>query len=249
MKPSLEKLVGLLFLLVLIGGCGNGRTTTTRPNPATVNEAAPQANELATQAATIVADQSIALATTASTAIVAQTDAVATQAVDLIAKSDPLLESGSTEVDIEPGSLAEKFASVPVPNGDGTVEVTITAAELNQAIVVGQAAKAQTETPALIQDPQVVFSGGLIILTGTISEPISGQLTVSFMPYVANGTLQFDVVEASVGNLRVPPTVLQTAEQTLNSTLGAATSQLPEGVGLQSVEIGEGTMTLVVGAV
>lgn len=260
MKFSPGKLIGLLCLLFFIGGCGNGRTSTTRPNTATINEAVQSSAALATQASAVIADQGDALATAAATTIAAQADilvtqaaeliatggeALATEAADLIAEGEPLLEGGSIPVTIEPGSLAEKFATVPIPS-DGTVEVTITAAELNQAIAAGQAAKEQAGTPLLIQNPQVAFTGGLIILTGTISEPLSGQLTVSFMPYVANGTLQFDVVEASVGNLRVPPAILQTAEQTLNSTLGTATSQLPAGVGLQTVVMGEGTMTVVV---
>jgi hypothetical protein len=251
----------LLILLVLVGGCGNGRSTPTVPDAANADGAGEQAHILATQAANVIAEQEDGLATQAAATIVAQTgalatqaanviaeegEALATQAVDLLEQGEAALENGTLPVTIEPGSLAEKFATIPLPDGDGTVEVTITEAELNQAIATAQAAQAQTGTPSLIQNPQVSFSGGYIILTGTVTEPINGQLTVSFSPYVVNGTLQFDVVKASIGNLRVPPAALQTAEQTLNNTLGEAMGQLPEGTALQSVTVGEGTMTVII---
>jgi len=251
----------LLIILVFVGGCGNGRSTPTLPDPANTAGTGDQASALAIQAANVIAEQGDKLATQAAATVVAQTEALATQAatvmaeegealatqaVELLEQGETALENGSLPVTIEPGSLAEKFATVPMPNGDGTVEVTVTEAELNQAIAAAQAAQAQTGTPSLIQNPQVAFTGGTIILTGTIAEPINGQLTVSFSPYVANGTLQFEVVEASIGNFRVPPAALQTAEQTLNSSLGTATSQLPTGTGLQSVTVNEGSLTVVV---
>ncbi|MBK8903155.1 MAG: hypothetical protein IPM53_18355 [Anaerolineaceae bacterium] len=251
----------LLVLLILVSGCGgNGRTTPTLPNTSTGDVDGPggQAQILATQAAEVAAEQGDELATQAAATVAAQAEVLATQAADVIAEEGPVLatqaaelleqgetaaETGTLPITVEPGSLAEKFATIPIPEGDGTVEVTITEAELNQAIA---AAQAQTGTEPVLQNPQVRFSGGVIILTGTLAAPISGELTVSFAPYVVNNTLQFEVVEASIGNFQVPPAALQTAEQTLNSSLGTAMSQLPAGTGLQSVTVGEGTMTVVV---
>lgn len=261
MKRSLTKLISLLGLLILVSACGNGRSTPTLPDTTNADAVGQQANALATQAAAVITQQGEGLATEAAATLVAQTEALATQAAniiaedngalatqaaDLIAQGEEVLQNSTIPDSIEPGSLAEKFATVPIPSGDGTVEVTITEAELNQAIAAGQAAKAQAGTPSLIQNPQVQFTGGFIVLTGTIAEPVSGPLTVSFSPYVSNGMLQFEVVEASIGNFRVPPAALQTAEQTLNSTLGAAMGQLPAGTGLQSVTVGEGSLTVVV---
>lgn len=264
MKRMWTKWTVLLVVLLFVSGCGgNGRTNPTLPNSAAgdvdgpggqVEILATQAAEvqtefetdLATQAAATVAAQAAVLATQAAEAIAEEGPALATQAAELIEQGQEAIENGTLPIPIEPGSLTEKFATIPLPEGNGTVEVTVTEAELNQAIAAAQAAQAQTGTQSVIENPQVRFSGGYIILTGSLAAPISGQLTVSFVPYVQNNTLQFEVAEASIGNFQVPPAALQTAEQTLNNSLGTAMSQLPAGTGLQSVTVGEGTMTVVV---
>ena len=262
MKQIWTRWTVLLALLLLVSGCGgNGRTTPTQPTTAAgdvdgpggqgeilaTQAAAVQAEyeaSLATQAAATVAAQAAALSTQAAEVIAEESPALATQAAELLEQGEAALENGTLPIPIEPGSLTEKFATIPLPEGSGTVAVTVTEAELNQAIA---AAQAQAGAPSAIQNPQVRFTGGTIILTGTLAEPINGQLTVSFTPYVENNTLQFEVVEASIGSFQVPPAALQTAEQTLNSSLGTAMSQLPAGTGLQSVTVGEGTMTVIVG--
>lgn len=260
MKRLWTILTILLVLLVFVG-CGNGRSTNTLPEAADADGAGEQAHALATEAANVIAEHENGLATQAAATVAAQANALATQAAnalaedgealatratDLLEQGEEALENGALPVTVEPGSLAEKFATIPLPNGDGTVQVTVTEAELDQAIAAAQAAQTQAGAPSVIQNPQVRFSNGHIILTGTIAEPINGQLTVSFLPYVVNNILQFEVAEATIGNFQVPPAALQTAEQTLNSTLGTAMAQLPDGTGLQSVAVGEGTMTVVV---
>lgn len=252
MKQIWTRWTVLLVLLVVVSGCGgNGRTTPTLPTTSAGDVDGPggQGEILATQAAAVQAEYETVLATQAAATVAAQAaeliveegPVLATQAAELIEQGQTAVENGT--LPIEPGSLAERFATIPLPEGSGTVEVTVTETELNQAIA---AAQAQAGTQSALQNPQVRLTGGTIIVTGTLAEPINGQLTVSFAPYVENNTLQFEVVEASIGSFQVPPAALQTAEQTLNSSLGAAMSQLPAGTGLQSVTIGEGTMTVVV---
>ncbi len=252
MKQIWTRWTVLLVLLVVVSGCGgNGRTTPTLPTTSAGDVDGPggQGEILATQAAAVQAEYETVLATQAAATVAAQAaeliveegPVLATQAAELIEQGQTAVENGT--LPIEPGSLAERFATIPLPEGSGTVEVTVTETELNQAIA---AAQAQAGTQSALQNPQVRLTGGTIIVTGTLAEPINGQLTVSFAPYVENNTLQFEVVEASIGSFQVPPAALQTAEQTLNSSLGAAMSQLPAGTGLQSVTVGEGTLTVVV---
>lgn len=252
MKQIWTRWTVLLVLLVVVSGCGgNGRTTPTLPTTSAGDVDGPggQGEILATQAAAVQAEYETVLATQAAATVAAQAaeliveegPVLATQAAELIEQGQTAVENGT--LPIEPGSLAERFATIPLPEGSGTVEVTVTETELNQAIA---AAQAQVGTQSALQNPQVRLTGGTIIVTGTLAEPINGQLTVSFAPYVENNTLQFEVVEASIGSFQVPPAALQTAEQTLNSSLGAAMSQLPAGTGLQSVTVGEGTLTVVV---
>ncbi|HEX6387216.1 MAG TPA: hypothetical protein VF177_21320, partial [Anaerolineae bacterium] len=140
--------------------------------------------------------------------------------------------------------LRERFSSVQ-PDENGNVSITVTDDELNQVIQASQAAAAQTGQAVQVQNAQVLFTGGNIILTGDVTEPVAAALRVTFRPYVANGILQFEVVSATVGGVTVPPTLLQSAEAMLNSTLGEAMSALPAQVVLQDVIMGEGTMTVV----
>ncbi len=142
-------------------------------------------------------------------------------------------------------ALSQKFATAQLPAGSDTVNITVTDDEVNQAIQAAQAASAQAGQSSPIQNPVVLFTGGNIVLTAAIVD--IGQLTAVFTPYVVNGTVQFDLVSASVGGINVPPPLLQEAENTLNSTLGSAMNQLPAGLTLQNIIMGEGTMTVIAG--
>lgn len=142
-------------------------------------------------------------------------------------------------------ALNQKFATAQLPAGSDTLNITVTDDEVNQAIQAAQAASAQAGQSSPIQNPVVLFTGGNIVLTAAIVD--IGQLTAVFIPYVVNGTVQFDLVSASVGGINVPPPLLQEAENTLNSTLGSAMNHLPAGLTLQNIIMGEGTMTVIVG--
>jgi hypothetical protein len=69
-------------------------------------------------------------------------------------------------------------------------------------------------------------------------------LTIAFRPLVVDGRLQFEVMSAAIGSIQVPPSLLATAEATLNTTLNEAMANMPNNVILQDITIGEGTMSL-----
>ncbi|MFZ0543959.1 MAG: hypothetical protein WAM60_00880 [Candidatus Promineifilaceae bacterium] len=140
------------------------------------------------------------------------------------------------------GALEEKFQSIQTDE-NGNFSVTVTDTEVNEAIQLGQESQGAAGNSPLKQ-PVVVFTGGNIVLTGNVTQPIEAQLTVVFRPSVANGVVQFEVVSATLGTIQVPAAVLSTAEATLNSTLGQAMGNIPTGFTLQSVVMGEGTMTV-----
>jgi len=239
----------LLLIILLLSAC-NGlagrRGAATSPLaeitvPARVSE---QADALATQAASVAAT-----AAGGATAIAAagEADSVVATAV---AQGETLAATAQSAAGQIPGvdinALKERFSSVQ-PDENGNVSVTITDDELNQAIQASQAAAAQAGSTLQIQNAQATFSGGNIILAGNVTEPVAADLSVSFRPDVANGTLQFEVVSATVGGVTVPPLLLQSAEATLNNTLGEAMSNLPAQVVLQDVVVGEGTLTVLGG--
>lgn len=231
----------LLLIISLLAAC-NGSATSPLAQvtvPAIVSD---QAEALATQAASVAATAAVGATAVAASE---QSDSVVATAV---AQGETIAATAQSAADQIPGldinALRERFSSVQ-PDENGNVSVTITDAELNQAIQASQAAAAQAGATLQIQNAQATFTGGNIVLAGNVTEPIAADLNVTFRPYVAGATLQFEVVSATVGGIAVPAPLLQSAEATLNSTLGEAINSLPAQVVLQDVIMGEGTMTVV----
>lgn len=240
-------LIWLLLIILILPAC-NGlagrRGAATSPLaevtvPARVSE---QAEALATQAASVAAT---AAAGATAVAVAEQADSVVATAVAQGETLAATAQSGTGQISgLDINALKERFSSLQ-PDENGNVSVTITESELNQAIEASQAAAAQAGRNLQIQNAQATLSEGTIILAGNVTEPLSADLTVSFRPLVANGILQFEVASATVGGVTVPPSLLQSAEATLNNTLGEAMSNLPAEIVLQDVIISDGTMTVV----
>jgi hypothetical protein len=102
----------------------------------------------------------------------------------------------------------------------------------------------RTNPDSPLQDPVFTFTGGNIVLSGQVTQPVAAQLTVTFRPYVEDHILKFEVISATLGSIQVPAPVLSSAESTLNSTLGQAINSLPGNLTLQTLVMGEGTMTV-----
>lgn len=235
-----------LFLFILISllilpalACGGGSVNLPDVN---VDELADQAAEAATQAAdlaataVIVAEQAAeSAATLAASDQVQNLEATAVAAATALVNSDFELPDSS--------SLRQKFANAQ-PDANGNITITLTDAELNEAIRLKQTAAEQAGQPQTVQGLTVTFTGGNIVMTGNITTPVTAQLTVTFRPYVADGLLQFEVVSASLGSINVPAALLSASEATLNSTLNEAMGNLPANYTLQDVVMGEGTMTI-----
>jgi hypothetical protein len=52
------------------------------------------------------------------------------------------------------------------------------------------------------------------------------------------------VVSATLGSVQVPAAVLSGAESMINNSLGQAMNSIPSNLTLQSIVMGEGTMTV-----
>lgn len=221
-------IISLLFLPTL--ACGG---VSQLPNADDVAAAATKASDAAATAV-VMAEQAANAAATAAASEQAQ-NAVATAVA--AATSVQNMELPDTS------ALREKFAAIQ-PDANGNVSVTLTDDEMNQAIQAKQTAAEQAGEENLVQEAVVSFTGGYIVLTGNITSPVAAQLTVSFRPYIADGALQFEVVNASIGSVSVPPAILSGAEATLNNTLTEAMGYMPASITLQDVIMGEGTMTI-----
>ncbi len=200
--------------------------------------AATRAAEAAATAAAY-AEEAIEMAGPAATAAAERAATVAAQSSDALATAQA--EGLVPLVDVD--SLRERAASVR-PDSSGSVSITFTDAELNQAIRLAQQVAAQSGRIILIHNPEVRFGSGLIIVSGDVTQPVAAQIRVVFRPFVSFGSLQFEVVEATLGNTTAPAPVLSQAESLLSSTLGAAVSNLPVGFTLQEVVVGEGMITV-----
>ena len=219
MWKNLKAAVFLVGMLALAGlACG-----PALPDVAvTVPPGAVETVQAAGQQAGSAAQTAVALATTEGSAALATLQAIETP--DL-------------------GALTDKLEAIQVDE-NGNFSVTITDVELNQAIQQKEET-AGTNPDSPLQDPVFTFTGGNIVLTGRVTQPIEAQLTVTFRPFIEDHILQFQVVSATLGSIQVPAAVLSSAESTLNSTLGQAMNNLPENITLLDVIMGEGTMTVV----
>lgn len=232
-------LIGLFILPAL--ACGGGRATLPEGD-VTAAELAGQASEAATKAAAVAATAAVAAQQAAdSAATIAASDqaqhleATAVAAATAIATSDYQLP--------DTNSLRQKFANAQ-PDANGNISITISDAELNEAIRLTQTAAAEAGQPQAVQGLTVTFTGGNIVMNGSITDPVTAQLTVTFRPYVADGILQFEVVSTTIGSLNVPASLLIASEATLNNTLNEAMGAVPGNYVLQEVVMGEGTMTI-----
>lgn len=152
------------------------------------------------------------------------------------------LQAAAAEAGIDENVLREKFAGV-LPDTNGTASVTITDAEVNRVIALNMLVNGGNQIPLL--SPTVAFTGGNIILTAQVTDPITARLTATFRPYVEDGALRFEVLGATLADIQVPAAIMSGAEAALNNSLGRAVDGLPANVRLQQIAMGEGTMTFV----
>lgn len=256
-------LLGMIGMLLMIGLACNA--TLRQPDAAPTDAGAAlseRAENVAAQAAAAAtaAANTIATVQVPTVSLPADSSAAATTAAQSLndLQQDPTLAetaaAAATSVANAAGtltlpalngaSLAERFAALSFDN-NGSYTITVTEADLNQAIQAGQNTDVPAGNEATIEQTAVQFSDGIILLSGTITNPNLGNMVVQLRPVVIDGTLQFEVISATVGNVNVPTPLLQTAAGTLNSTLGTALNNLPAGVSLQTVTVSDGVMTLV----
>lgn len=211
---------------------------------ATLDAANTRAAEISHEAANAAATAQAGVAQIA-TQVVPASETVAAGA-ELVVTALPTLEAAATLVaptiaaaDYSMADLEALFSAVQ-PDGNGNISVAMTDDQLNAAIAAGQSTG---QGNGQIQNILFTFVPGAIVMTGNVTQPVQAALSVTFTPYVSNGILQFDITQASLGNIQVPPATLDQAEITLNNTLGTAVTQLPANVTLQSVTVGDGVMT------
>jgi hypothetical protein len=97
----------------------------------------------------------------------------------------------------------------------------------------------------------VTFRDGTITLSGSIIEPLPGELLVRMRPSVEDGRLQLETEEATVAGREAPDQVLEAPEKALaavedalGGTLGEALEHVPIGVKLLEITVADGELTI-----
>lgn len=209
---------GLLFLAALAcspGGVDLPEVTIPAGAAETAESAASQAGQLAGTAAAVAGEQGGGLVAT--------------------------LEATDFNVDIQfdAEAIRERFSDVQ-PDESGNVTVTVTDQEINEALQVGNAGGLSP-----IQNVSIAFSGGNVTFSGDVTQPLQGRLTATFSPMVTDGQFQLDLINARIGPVPVPVSVLTSLETTINERVATQLSRLPTSYSLQDVIIEEGSLTIV----
>lgn len=137
------------------------------------------------------------------------------------------------------GSLSDKLNALG--NASGEVTVTITEAELTSAFQ--QQLAAQPDSP--FSNPQIYLRDGKIKMYATIStNNLTGQAVIVMNPVIKDNKLQVTIESADFGPLPAPQNVLDSFASTVNDQLLAAMSGMPTGVGIKSIAIADGNLTL-----
>ncbi|MCA9994710.1 MAG: hypothetical protein KDE56_03115 [Anaerolineales bacterium] len=176
------------------------------------------------------------------------------QAAEAAQAVPQIIESGSAAVeaiqngevqlpDVDVSAIQAQLQNVQ-PDANGVVTITLTDAQLNEAIVNGQTAVGSGDTAIVLSGANIAFTNGSAVLRGQLTQPISGQLTITLVPYLVNNSVMFDVVSADFGGLPIPAPALNAAEAMLNDALGQALATIPNDVTLHTLTINEGSITL-----
>jgi len=218
--------IGLLLLATLACGPSLGDPAEFVAPAAETAEGAAQAAANAAQTAAAQAGElsgtAAAMATTDGSELIATARAVITPHVD---------------------TLKEKVANIE-PDADGNYRATLGEDEVNIVLRLRQLLTGDV-MGAAIQSQEVTFRDGGITLTGTVIEPLPGELLVRMRPSVEAGRLQLDIQESSVGGQQAPDPALEAAEAAVNGTLGEALENLPAGVRLEEIMVANGELIIV----
>ena len=231
-KLAMLLLIGLLALTTLACAVGG----IDLPEVSVLEGAAATAGAAARGAATAAAESGI------QETVAAAAGTVVSGAADLGGSAIATIEATdfTTEIVVDGDALRQKVESVQ-PDASGNITVVITDDELNQAVSVNPEANGEP----VIQDVSVAFTGGNIVLSGTLQQPMTADLVAAFSAASVNGELALNLERATVGGVPIPVTMLAPLENTLNDNLQQALDRLPENYTLASVTVGEGQMTIV----
>jgi len=179
----------------------------------------------------------------AQTAAAQAGDLAGTVAAVATAEGSGAIETAKALATRQVNLLKEKLANIE-PDADGNYQVSLTEGEVNTVLRLRQLLSGDVFGAGL-QSQEVSFRDGRLTLTGSILEPLPGQLRASMRPSVVAGQLQLVIEEASLAGREAPPQAVEAAEAAISGALSETLAYLPAGVQLQEILVGDGQLTLV----
>ncbi len=140
------------------------------------------------------------------------------------------------------GQVDELWKNAVADPKDGKVTITVNETQLTSFVAAQLAASKDT----VISNPQVYLRDNKILLYGTAKAgDITTTVSAAFSTTVTEqGTLQLQVASANFGPVTLPNDLLARLSIMLNDALTGSLTDLAVGVRLDSVEIGDGKMTI-----
>jgi len=137
------------------------------------------------------------------------------------------------------GKLGEAF------NGDeDTFSLEVTDEELTSYVVLEMSRQVDRSEDMPLEDFQVRFAGGQMLLSGTLTSicPFRLNVKVAASAQVNGGQLDVSVKEARLGIVPIPRWVLKSLSRIVTESIVEAPDHLDRAAQITDVEIGEGVM-------
>lgn len=254
---NLKKFSLLIVLLVLMGlaiSCGSEQPEEATSTPASsfldsardaVGEAGENIGAAVEQAAESAQTAIENASDTAQTTVSQVGDVLDAAGTIIVDQGGEAVEVVSSAGQSASETVQDRFASL-MPDDDGNFSVTIYETEINQILKIQELFTGPIPGNPL-RNTEVAFREGVIIFTADVYEPLVGQLTVRFNPYVDDGHVRFEAIDASLGGSVTPQSTLDTAADTLSGTLGEALSYLPSSLRPREIVVANGEFTVIGG--
>ncbi len=248
MNQPLTTLAIALFLLLTTLACG-GLSLPSQADTEAVFATAQAFAEQSAPTLEAMRQEASDLATRSAPTI----EAALTQAATIAAEMEE--RGGNAQATLQAAGIDRDYLSQKVqslrPDAEGNVSLVITETEMNLALqtrqLFGLGGEPGTDPATAVQDGVIYFRGGLVTFEGDLLQPLAGRVQISFQPSVVNGQFELQVMTAQVGNTAVPPALLTSITNNLTNLINSALTQLPNGITLKQLTVGEGMLTLVAG--
>ncbi len=140
-------------------------------------------------------------------------------------------------------ALQDRLANVQ-PDESGNYTVMITEDELNSVLQLRQTLT-DPGSQVQLQNAVVTFSGGNITLDAKLIHPLPADIGITLLPMVVSGRVRLEVRNANLGPVKAPQLVLSGVEAAVNTALDQALNNVPSGVHVESITVGDNALTIV----